>query len=508
MHKTLKRSTATLALILGVYLVLPLTISSAATRVDLATASSFGVLGASTVTNTGTTVISGSAGSLVGVAAGSAITGFPPGVAGALHSNDALAISAQSSAATAYSAATSQPSSSYPLAAGTLTPGVYAIGTAASLTGTLTLNGNGDANSVFVFTAPDTLTTASSSVIQLTNGAQACNVFWQVTSSATLGTNSTFVGHIDALVSITATTGATIYGSLLARTGAVTLDTNRVINDGCAAVDVPTGTPLQASHIASVVSAPCVIGGATVVSISGLFPEAISGITMNGTSIPATSWVQSATQVVISSATASTGTVTIQIYNGSTPLLSAQSFTCTVTVTPVVVPVVVTTTPPVATVPTGTIHVVKIVNNLYGGTAVPGDFTLWLRHHSTDVLGSPAVGVGGEGRTYVLAPGTYVVGEVESAAFPNYISSFKILGESTTAIVLHSGEVLTVVQTNTELPPLVSPETTVTPPATVPTETGGLLPKTSTPWYGLLFVGVGIMVVSGVALGLKRSPKI
>ena len=136
MNKIFKRITATLALIVGVYVVLPPSISVAATRIDLANAASFGVLGASTVTNTGATVVSGTAGSFVGVAAGSSITGFPPGLSGGLHSNDALAIAAQASASAAYLAATSQPSLSYPLAAGTVTPGAYAIGTAASLTGT------------------------------------------------------------------------------------------------------------------------------------------------------------------------------------------------------------------------------------------------------------------------------------------------------------------------------------------------------------------------------------
>ena len=506
MNKTFKRITATLALIVGVYVVLPPSISVAATRIDLANAASFGVLGASTVTNTGATVVSGTAGSFVGVAAGSSITGFPPGLSGGLHSNDALAIAAQASASAAYLAATSQPSLSYPLAAGTVTPGAYAIGTAASLTGTLTLNGNGDPNAVFIFTAVDSLTTAGASIVQLTNGAQACNVFWQVTSSATLGTNSTFVGHIDALISVTATTGATIHGSLMARTGAVTLDTNTIINDSCAPVAVvPVGSPSQASRIDSVSPSLCAVNGPNVVTINGVFPETITGITVNGASATAGSWVQSNLKVVLISTLLGNGTNSIQIYDGSLPILASQTFTCTAAVVPVVVPVV-----PVVTAPaTGTLHVIKIVNNSYGGTATPADFTLWLRHHGQDVAGSPAIGVGGVGRTYVLEPGTYVLGEVDSAVFPNYISSFKIVGENNGAIVLKAGEYLTVIQYNNELPPLMAPETTVTPPTPVtPTETGGLLPKTSTPWFNLLIIGIGVMVVGGIALGLKRSPKI
>lgn len=110
----------------------------------------------------------------------------------------------------------------------TLTPGIYTFSTSAQLTGTLTLDGEGDADAVFIFQIGSTLTTASSSGVSTINSAQACNVFWQVGSSATLGTSTQFEGNILALTSITANTGANIYGRLLARTGAVTLDDNDV----------------------------------------------------------------------------------------------------------------------------------------------------------------------------------------------------------------------------------------------------------------------------------------
>ena len=341
-------------------------------------------------------------------------------------------------------------------------------------------------------------------------GVQTCALpIWQVTSSATLGTNSTFVGHIDALISVTATTGATIRGSLMARTGAVTLDTNTIINDACAPAVVPVGSPSQASRIDSISPSQCVVSGPNAVTINGVFPETITGITINGASAVAGSWVQSNLKVVLTSSLLGNGTNSIQVYNGSLPILAAQTFTCTAAAEPVVVPVVVPVVPVVVVPATGTLHVIKVVNNSYGGTATPADFTLWLRHHGQDVAGSPALGVGGVGRTYVLAPGTYVLGEEDSAIFPNYISSFKIVGENNGTIVLAAGEDLTVIQYNNELPPLMAPVTTVTPPAAVtPTETGGLLPKTSTPWFNLLFIGIAIMVVGGVALGLKRSPKI
>jgi hypothetical protein len=121
-----------------------------------------------------------------------------------------------------------------------LTPGVYRSASSLGLTGALTLDGQGNANAVFVFQAGSTLTTASASSVNLVNGAQTCNVFWQVGSSATLGTASSFRGSILALTSITATTGATVDGRLLARNAAVTLDTNTITRSRCA---TPTPTP-------------------------------------------------------------------------------------------------------------------------------------------------------------------------------------------------------------------------------------------------------------------------
>lgn len=112
-----------------------------------------------------------------------------------------------------------------------------------ALTGTLTLDGQNNPDAVWVFQAGSTLTTAGSSVVSLINGAQPCHVFWQVGSSATFGTSTDFTGHVLALTSITATTGATFKGQLLARNGAVTLDTNTITNDVCAAVVTPSATP-------------------------------------------------------------------------------------------------------------------------------------------------------------------------------------------------------------------------------------------------------------------------
>ncbi|MHA7292051.1 ice-binding family protein [Arthrobacter sp. MDT3-24] len=219
----------------------------AATPVNLGTATSYSVLAGTTVTNTGPTTLQRD----LGVSPGTAITGFPPGnSAGATHAADAVALQAQSDVTIAYNNAAGQPlttSVSGDLVGRTLTEGVYGSTSSLALSGQLTLDGQGNPNSVFVFQAASTLITASTSSIILTNRAQACNVFWQVGSSATLGTASSFKGTILALTSITVETGATVEGRALARNGQVALDTNVFTSPSCAttpSTSAPaTGTP-------------------------------------------------------------------------------------------------------------------------------------------------------------------------------------------------------------------------------------------------------------------------
>ncbi|HEV3144208.1 MAG TPA: ice-binding family protein [Gemmataceae bacterium] len=217
-------------------------VTSCANNPFLGNAASFGVLAGQTVTNTGPTVVDGN----VGVSPGSAITGFtgPPNgsvTGGTIHGPDALTGLAQHDVTTAYNTLAGLPVTSnltgQVLGNGvggtvpTLTPGVYRFNVGAQLTGALTLDFQGNSNALFVFQIGSTLTTASaSSVVAINNGgAGTPNVYWQIGSSATLGTTTTFIGSILALTDINLRTGATIScGRALARNGQVTMQTNVV----------------------------------------------------------------------------------------------------------------------------------------------------------------------------------------------------------------------------------------------------------------------------------------
>lgn len=236
--------------------------ASAAQTVLLGTAAPFAVLGATAVTDVPTSSITGDVG--LSPAAGTNYAGLTQAeVTGTIYStngtgpagnvnNPALLTTAQNDLTTAYVEAAGQPPTSTfnagdnQLGGQNLTAGVYAFGAASTANITaaspLILNGQGDPNSVFVFQASSSLITASNSVVQLVNGAQACNVFWQVSSSATLGSGSTFVGTIMALTSATLGSTATVQGRVLARNGAVGLDANTITTPPACAFSSSTGT--------------------------------------------------------------------------------------------------------------------------------------------------------------------------------------------------------------------------------------------------------------------------
>lgn len=211
---------------------------------DLGEAAQFAVLAGSTVTNTGSSVITGE----LGVSPGTAITGFPPGIVklGQIRSNDAVAAQAVADAAIAYNNLAGQAVTTEQAAAMgsgmVLIPGVYHFTSAADITGSLVLDAQGSSTAVFVFQVEEALTLNNNAAINLINGATASNVFWQVGTSATLGTSSAFYGSILAGAGITLNTGATLVGRALAGT-AVTLDGSTVTLATAATGDTPTPVP-------------------------------------------------------------------------------------------------------------------------------------------------------------------------------------------------------------------------------------------------------------------------
>jgi len=295
--------------------------ASAATTISgpvgLGTAAAFSVLGASDVTNTGSSVLDAD----LGVSPGSSISGFPPGVVNGATRSLSDSAQAQSDTGTAYDVAASlSPTSSglTDLVGLTLVPGVYS-GSDLSLSGNVTLSGS--ASSVWVFQAANTLITSSASTVTVIGGATSCNVFWQVGSSATLGSTSSMVGTIMAQASISTSNGTTVAGRLLARTGGVTLINTRLIQPvGCG----PDGTVVSSPTITSTAPTRGVVGrpysfavtsrgtGTTTYTVTGggLAP----GLTLNSTT------------GVISGTPTSAGTfgVTITADNGTTPVATAS----------------------------------------------------------------------------------------------------------------------------------------------------------------------------------------
>jgi LPXTG-motif cell wall-anchored protein len=355
--------------------------------------STYGVLAASTVTNTGISSISGTAGGDVGLSPGTSFTGGATLTrSGADHITDVAASTAQLDLVVAYndlSVPTTTSLASSDLAGQTIQAGTYSTvaGTLAN-SGTVTFDAQGDSTAIFVLRAASTLITSPASSMTLINGAQACNIYWQVGSSATVGVNSTVSGHIYALTSITANSGATINGQLLARNGAVTLDATRIVNNSCVTpapvvtatpapvvtatpAPVVTATPVVTTTPAPVVTATpvvtynplaprvtstfCISTTEYKASLVGNFPDLITAVSVNGVHIAASRWSQTDHRVVVIVPAGASPLFSVALLVNDKEIAPLTTFDCA----PItyVEPVVVVTPTPVATTPAGGLDV-------------------------------------------------------------------------------------------------------------------------------------------------------
>jgi hypothetical protein len=404
--------------------VVPNIASAAEAPLTLATASTYGVLANTAVTNATASSLTGTAGGNVGVAGGTAPTGVIT-YSGSLVLAGA-SIAAMTSASSALADNRGGTASVVELGGGrTITPGAYTGGTF-EVNGSLTLDAQGDANAIFIFRTATTLTTGISSSVLLTGGAQACNIYWQVGSSATLGASSTIAGHVIASASISTGLASTVNGQLIATTGAVTLGGTTITNTACV-------TPVV---VAPVVATPV----ATVISVA-------------------------ATANVIE---------------------------------------------------TGTVNVIKTVVNKFSGSKVASDFYIRIEHLGVEIAGSPSIGLGFPGKPIVLPVGTYLFSELATDGYRGVWTGDITYGGR---VVVTKGGNITVTRTNYDdrnLPEAVAtatPSPTATPTATPSvtptpeptTETGGVLPDTSTPIGNMALVGAVLVALGGIGFASRKS---
>lgn len=296
--------------------------------VGLGSAGSYVVLGGTGVTNAGATVLSGD----LGVSPGTAIVGFPPGIAaGATHAGDLQAAQAQTDLLSAYNNATLRIPTALDFAGDqngkTFTPGVYHTVAAFTLTGTMTLDGRGDPNAVFIFQVGAALNTAAGSTVSLVNGAQASNVFWQVLGAAGTGASSSFSGTIMALGAITVGAGATVTGRALSHAGLVTLSTNTFIfPGGTLSISVPSAKNLGSGSAGGKISVQ--LGGVTATDNRGQaglgWTVQASSTGVSNTTTPAAAPITTTTYTS-GPATSTTGTAVFLPGQTTTP--STLSFT-------------------------------------------------------------------------------------------------------------------------------------------------------------------------------------
>lgn len=507
-----KKSKKIIALLLTLALIfilgMPTVAFAAQPTVDLGTTSTFAVLAGSGVTSIGPTTINGSAGGDIGISPGSALTQTPLIVkTGTDHLNDATAIQAQIDLTAAYiDAAGRTPVIRIPTELGgtTLTPGVYdsASGTF-EITGTLTLDALGDPDGVFIFKTATTLNTAGASKVVLSNGARYCRTFWQVGSSATLGIDSTFVGHIFALTSITATTGAKIQGQLLARNGAVTLDSNTITNGICAvapAAKPPSNSrPMSHPPLINIIKIPlplALTSGSGLVTytytVTNPGDTSLSNVRVTDDKISLVSYVSgdansdnllqtSETWIYTSQATLDTTTTNTATAKGSSGGMTATDVAyATVAVSDIIPPLInVTKIPSPLALDFGK----GLVTYTYRVTN-PGEVSLSNIRITDDKISLI----------------NYVSGDVNSDLLlqpsETWIYTAKVtLYQTTTNTVTAKGDANNITAIDTA-------EATV---AVIPTTVvGGALPVTSIPWYNILFTGLALMVAGGMIWGSRK----
>lgn len=494
--KPLKRIsilTATMAIGLAY---LPGISQAAIAPLAMGTASTYGVLASSAITSAAPSALTGTAGSDIG--SGIAYTGTIAHLGTTLVPAPAAALT---NANTAYNDARSSTPTVVELGAGrTILPGAYSGGTLA-VNGTLTLDGQNDPTSVFIFRSSATLITGVSSQVLLTNGAQACNVFWQLGSSATLGDGSTMVGHVIALASISTGTTSVVTGQLIALTGSVTLGGTTIVNNNCAppVVTPPTSTPtpVQTSQVLSYLPVVGPVAGGTVLKVNVAGTGClVSNVSVDNVALASSQWSQTGSVLSVTMPAHAVGSVGIQIYNGCAPVLAPLLY--------------IYQAPAATVVPAAemaTLHIIKVVKNTEGGVLAPPAFSMHVTQNGLDVVGSPQPGASDPGTTYILPVGDYILAETPTPGYGGDWINGPITGGG--SITLRPGDNITVTRLNYDIvaqTPQVPPvPVDTTPPTPVDTTaSGGTLPNTSTPWGNFILVGSVLVLLGSFGFASRK----
>jgi hypothetical protein len=458
---------------------------------SMGTASTYGVLASAAITSATPSTVTGTAGGDIGVGGATAHTGsITYSGTEVLGGSSLTALTAASGALADNRGGTSTVTE---LGGRTLIPGAYTNGTL-GITGTLTLDGGGASNSVFIFRAASTLITAVGSSVVLTNGAQACNVFWQVGSSATLGASSTMVGHVIAQASISTGASSNVNGQLIGITGAVTLGGTTIVNNSCS-TPTPTATPAASStpeapqQLSVITSCTDTTNLSTVggnYTVTGTFNPLVTQVSVDGVMIAKSLWTATTSQVSITMPAHAPGKARVVLYDSRVGELNPV---CSVNYV----------------APPGTLHIIKKVVNSFGGMLTDSSFTIHVTLNGKDVAGSPSASAGSMGKAYILPPGDYVLTEDRVAGYRGIWSGPISTGGK---ITVKSDEDITVTRTNFDTSsgtpsPAATDSTTATETPTA-TETGGELPQTSSGFGNWLLVAGGVIVLGGIGFATRK----